>query len=231
MKCQWIAKWIATTQNPNLILFFNGWGMDQRIVSHLHADADTDVLMVYDYRDLSLADETIRDINAYQYIDVLAWSMGVWAYTTVQEQFANRIRRAIALNGTLRPIDDEYGIPETVYNATIQHFSEAGRTKFFQRMCGSAETVQWFGPHQPQRSLDEQREELIAIQRAARLRHPQTITPFTCALISRRDKIIPTQHQLEYWRGTVDYTLIDSPHCAFGRWNSWKEIFDHVTAD
>ena len=224
------SQWIIHAAHPNLILFFNGWGMDRHIVSHLDADADTDVLMVYDYGKLTFADGAWPGLSAYQRVDVLAWSMGVWAYATVHKQFAGQIRKAVALNGTPLPIDNEYGIPERVYAATVQQFSERSREKFFRRMCGTPETVRWFRSHQPQRTLEEQREELLAIKRAARQRQHST-PPFTCALIGRRDKIIPAQHQLNYWQGTLQYTMIDSPHCAFRRWAGWKEIFDDVATD
>lgn len=223
-------QWITHTHSPNLILFFNGWGMDQRIVSHLHTDAEHDVLMVYDYRDLTVTVDACPDLTMYREIDVLAWSMGVWAYARIQDQLHVPVRKAIALNGTPCPIDDVWGISAAVYNATVRHFDEIGRKKFFRRMCGSREGMRWFEPHQPQRSLEDQRQELLAIQHFA-TRQTASTAPFTCALIGRHDKIIPTQHQLNYWQGTVDYTIIDSPHCAFWRWNSWKEIFDNVTTD
>lgn len=223
-------EWIVNQQSADLVLFFNGWGMDRRIVSHLQADSD--VLMVYDYRDLTLPDSIGATLARYKAIDVLAWSMGVWAYAAVQDQFAGRVRRAVALNGTPRPIDNAYGIPAAVYDATVRQFSEPNRRKFFQRMCGTAENARWFAPHQPQRPLREQRDELAAIQQAA-ARHPDPASPavFTCALIGQRDKIIPARHQVNYWQGAVRYRVIDSPHCAFRRWNSWKEIFDDVTTD
>lgn len=223
-------QWIAHTHSPNLILFFNGLGMDQHVVSHLQTDADYDVLMVYDYRDLTF--QLQEDVSVYRHIDVLAWSMGVWAYTRARNQLKGHIRHAVALNGTPCPIHESYGIPEAVYGATVRQFNEVGRKKFFKRMCGSLETLQWFELCQPQRLLEEQREELLAIQRFAMQQSQNSILPlFTCALISRHDKIMPTQHQIRYWQGTVHYRVIDSPHCAFRQWESWKEIFDDVTTD
>ena len=39
--------------NNKLIIFFNGWGMDEIIVSHLDKE-DYDLLILYDYRDLDI---------------------------------------------------------------------------------------------------------------------------------------------------------------------------------
>jgi biotin synthesis protein BioG len=150
----------------------------------------------------------------------------------VRDQIDGHIRHAVALNGTPCPIDERYGIPKAVYEATVREFNETTRKKFFKRMCHSPETLRWFAPHQPQRPFEEQREELLAIQRFV-MQQPQNSLPplFTCALISRHDRIMPTQHQIRYWRGTVDYRVIDSPHCAFRQWENWKEIFDDVATD
>ena len=42
-------KWLNKKGNKNLIVFFNGWGMDKKVVEHLLFD-DYDVLTFYDYR-------------------------------------------------------------------------------------------------------------------------------------------------------------------------------------
>ena len=42
--------------------------------------------------------------------------------------------RCVALNGTTRPVDDEYGIPVKINELTEKGMNERGREKFFQRM-------------------------------------------------------------------------------------------------
>ena len=42
-------KWLNKQENKNLIVFFNGWGMDEKVVQHLKF-CDFDVLTFYDYR-------------------------------------------------------------------------------------------------------------------------------------------------------------------------------------
>ena len=65
-------NWFNKSNNKQLIIFFNGWGMDETIVSHLSAE-EYDVVILYDYNNLSL------DINfeEYQESHIVAWSMGV----------------------------------------------------------------------------------------------------------------------------------------------------------
>ena len=44
-------KWLNRRENKKIILFFNGWGMDENVVKHLDSE-DYDVLMFFDYKTL-----------------------------------------------------------------------------------------------------------------------------------------------------------------------------------
>ena len=46
-------KWLNRNNNQKLIVFFNGWGIDENIVKHLDCE-DYDVLMFYDYNTLDV---------------------------------------------------------------------------------------------------------------------------------------------------------------------------------
>ena len=46
-------KWLVKKNNKSLIIFFNGWGMDESVVRHLESGS-YDVLMFYDYNTLEL---------------------------------------------------------------------------------------------------------------------------------------------------------------------------------
>ena len=49
--------------------------------------------------------------------------------------------RCVALNGTTRPVDDEYGIPVKIYELTEKGMNERGREKFFLRMLDGADEM------------------------------------------------------------------------------------------
>lgn len=55
---------------------------------------------------------------------VFAWSFGVYAaaYWLRKENLSPTM--AVAINGTLSPIDDELGIPVGVFNGTLENLSE-----------------------------------------------------------------------------------------------------------
>lgn len=220
--------WIHQNKNPHLIIFFNGWGMDQYPVESLQRHPDDDILMFYDYRNLDMETSLLLRLHDYNDLSVIAWSMGVWAYAQLQDRFSDQIRCAVALNGTCQPIHEKHGIPPQVYQATLDHFSEKGRNKFFKRMCVSQEVFTRFQRYQPQRMLSEQQEELAAIQYFT-LTQPYPEPCYDYALIAREDRIIPTQHQCDFWNGNNPYTLIDAPHFPFFLWKSWRAILDHAT--
>ena len=105
--------WINKKNNKKLIVFFSGWGMDEKSVSHLDFSG-FDVLVFFDYRNLQTDENVWHDINAYSEIFLVGWSMGVM----ISSIFANKIckiTKKIAVAGTLKPIDDNYGIPVKIY--------------------------------------------------------------------------------------------------------------------
>ena len=68
------SLWLNKKNNKNIIVFFNGWGMNETIVSHIDYNKN-DVLMFCDYRNLDI--ETF-DFSQYENKFLVAWSMGVY---------------------------------------------------------------------------------------------------------------------------------------------------------
>ena len=60
-------KWLNRGENNKIILFFNGWGMDENVVKHLDCE-DYDVLMFYDYNTLEtdLFNKLFEQYELYQ---------------------------------------------------------------------------------------------------------------------------------------------------------------------
>ena len=65
------AYWQNKKNNDKLIVFFNGWAMDENAIRHLEC-GNFDVLIIYDYRDISSF-----DFESYKEKYLIAWSMGV----------------------------------------------------------------------------------------------------------------------------------------------------------
>ena len=198
-------KWLQNKQLNKLIIFFNGWGMDDFIVSNLDCE-DYDVIVFYDYNDLDID----IDLGHYEEKHVIAWSMGVMVATLFD--FGN-VMSATAICGTPKPIDDKYGIPERIYNLTIKGFSQNSVQTFMKRMFLDAPNTEKFS----NRTLDSQKTELIKLLEY----NSKAEFEYSRVIIADNDKIIPTKNQLNYW---LNPEMIRSGHCHFGLYKSWAEL-------
>ena len=122
-------KWLNKKENKNLIVFFNGWGMSEKAVSHLDFDG-YDVLTFFDYRSFEIEN---FDFSKYEKKVLIAWSMGVYVCNYFFDIFKN-FDKFIAINGTQKPIDDNFGIPTAIYNLTVYNFNDLSCAKFMKKI-------------------------------------------------------------------------------------------------
>jgi pimeloyl-[acyl-carrier protein] methyl ester esterase len=213
--------WLHKHDRQCLIVFCNGWGMDGYPFAPLRASA-YDVLMCYDYSELGLDEDISIVISYYKEAYLVGWSMGVWAGQHLFARSYGRFRKRMAVNGTLCPINDHYGIPFDVFSSTLEHFGETARLKFYRRMCRDRENLEGFLSNQPKRGLDDQRHELEILLRTADCL-PADASIYTDVVIAGRDSIIPTTNQRRFWEKKMVH-LIDGSHFPFYGWRSWDEV-------
>lgn len=199
-------KWLNKNNNSKLILFFNGWGMDECVVNHLKTD-DYDVLMFYDYNSIE-TDFNFKAINLYKTKHLVAWSMGVMIASLFEVDYTSKT----AINGTLNPINDKFGIPTRIYNLTLKGFSPKGAEKFMRNMFREECELPI-----PARSFENQKSELEA------LTHYQSNEDFKYnrIILSSEDKIIPTKNQIAFWGIEPN---IESGHSPFNHFTKWSEL-------
>ena len=199
-------KWLNKKNHSKIILFFNGWGMDESVVSHLKTE-DYDVLVFYDYNNLN-TDFDFVSLNTYTEKYLVAWSMGVMIATLFDIQYNFKT----AINGTLKPIDDKYGIPTKIYDLTLKGFSQKGAERFIKNMykedCKYPEIT---------REFDNQKSELQALTGY----NANLDFSYDRVIISSDDKIIPTKNQITFWRKEPN---LDSGHAPFNHFNSWGDL-------
>ena len=199
-------KWLNKKNNKNLIIFFNGWGMDESIVNHLEFE-NNDLLMFYDYNSLDTNfDFSLLEIYKNKYL--IAWSMGVMTATLFEIDYVSKT----AINGTLKPIDDKYGIPKRIYDLTLKGFSEKSAEIFIKNMFSEPVKLPII-----KRSTENQKSELEA------LTHYSSNFNFKYdrIILSSEDKIIPTKNQIAFW-GTEPN--IKSGHAPFNHFGKWSEL-------
>ena len=200
--------------SPTLELFFAGWGMDSRPFAWA-ADsphtADCDFAVCYDYTDIQLdkVNQANAQLHGYSKVRVRAWSLGVYAASLVLPDMGCAISTAVAINGTLWPVDDDLGIPHAVYDATAANLSAESLERFNRRMCGAHRAI--FESRRPLRSVDSLRAELLHIRECAADRSRPQFTGWTQAVLSSRDKIFPIANMRRAWPATPQLEL-DEPH-------------------
>ena len=197
-------NWLNKKENTNLIIFFNGWGMDDSVVRHLNPE-NYDVLTICDYNELS----PLPDISEYKEIHVIAWSMGVMIATL----YNCSQKSATAINGTLFPINAEYGINPRIYKLMEMNFNELSAKKFITNMFDEIPGNFVF----PKRSINNQKSELSALRKYKSNENYH----YTRIIVSNNDKIIPSKSQINYWKTPE---IINSGHCPFFEYTKWEEL-------
>lgn len=207
-------KWLKKENNKKLIVFFNGWGMNETPVQHLNSE-DFDILMLYDYRNVDF-DLKQFDFDKYDEKYLICWSMGVYSANLFKDELKD-FDKKIAINGTNKVIDDDFGIPKKIYKVTVKFLNADSLDKFIKNMFDG-------GKLNPNititRTLEELKDELISIQNI----ELNDELKFDKAIISSNDRIIPTKNQLNFWQNKAEYKLINSTHCPFDTLNSWRDI-------
>jgi biotin synthesis protein BioG len=212
------STWLHRHSRQALIVFCNGWGMDDRPFRHLEADR-CDVLMLWDYRQMTPAPDIAVLDGQYAEIYLVGWSMGVWAGQRMFSPVREHFQAAIAVNGTLCPIHDRFGIPEATITGTLRNFSEVSRGKLYQRMCRDRQGRLVFQENLPARSLDGQKEELQALMRTCDCR-PAEESLYSHVMVADKDAVMPTANQLQFWQA-ADPRVVCGGHFPFHLWPSW----------
>lgn len=209
-----VSKWINLRGNDCLIIFFNGWGMDENVLSQMN-HTGYDVLVFYNYSSFSFS---MPSIGSYKTIYLVAWSMGVYA----AEASGIVPDVAIAINGTSLPVDDVCGINRKTVLSTMDNWCELSRNKFNGRMMGGAALLQQAGMLLPNRSVEDQKSELSSIVGSA-----QEFVPsmrWDKAIVGQRDLIFLPSNQWNYWKDKTMVKEVDIPHWPFTYFVDWDSI-------
>lgn len=215
------------TPAPSLLIFCNGWAMTRAAIEDLTLPLGYDLLLVEDYRSQDFS----FDFSPYSHVDLVAWSMGVWAATLLhQHNKLPHLSRAIAIAGTPYPRHDDWGIPCAIFDATRDHLNEENRERFNRRMCGGKRLRHLFESLKT-RSTEELKTELSYVGAQPPFPIEQGQSPWTHAIIPVKDRIIPSCNQLAWWHNTgVEVaTLPQADHYPFCAFSHWEELLSPDT--
>ena len=192
------------------VVLFAGWGMDSRPFDGLAAEG-YDIVVVWDYTDMSNGADIARACLGYDEVCVVAWSFGVPAaarFLLSDEGRGLPVTLTVAVNGTPWPVDDCLGIPRAIFSGTLAGLSGATLLKFYRRMAGDSKRFEAFMERAPQRDIASLRVELEAIDRAGAMAGAR----WDVVYVAGDDRIIPSANQLRAWQGHPDVRII--PHGA-----------------
>ena len=209
--------------NSKLLLVFSGWAASPEVFRHLEPESDTDIWICYDYRGMEFEGEAL---SRYPEIRLIAWSLGVWVASVVFGKRQIPFTEAIAVGGTLYPVHDQWGIPETIFRGTLDNLTEEGMHRFNRRMCGKRDLLEAY-EQIPPRPLTDIREELDNLY--TEIKKTPSASPlfsgWTHTLIPSGDRIFPAANLRAFWQDRCPITEIEAPHYPFYLWKQWNEIW------
>jgi len=192
----------------NIIIFFNGWGMDEKILEKLENKINYEILNVsFPYKI-----DKIK-LNKYKRKIFIGWSFGVYYMC----KFLNKNKdisyeEVISINGTPEIIGKN-GIPEKVYNLTLKYMNEENLEKFYVNMDYKLITKS--------REIDE----LIYELQYLKDNYSPQENKVSKAIISINDKIIKSKNQNKYYESKgVEIKKVDGGHYIFSQLKSWEDI-------
>lgn len=184
---------VLKESHTRLILIFAGWGADQKIAAGISLPG-WDVAVVHDFTDMSF---DISFLDKYYTVYLFAWSLGVGAAARLLP--ADRVTAAFAINGTIRPVDSEIGIPEAIFEGTMAGLDVRNLKKFRMRMADSRETYAEMKPlltPEEECDIENLKTQLQQVETFCADNEPNPL-PWVRAFIGKNDRIFPPRQPTE----------------------------------
>ena len=206
------------------LVVFNGFSLDPLCFEHLGHET-LDLFICGNYSQLDLPQELLTLAGRYKRVSVVAYSLGVWVWSQVEEVLNLPPGGRIMVNGTCEPLHPRLGIPPRIFRLTLENFTLEGREQFYRNLSGSPEIHTRLEKCLPRRTWEDQRSELESLWYSISQYPSRRVTP-NLAIISTQDRIIPPGNQKSYWEPRSPVLTLDSGHFPFFHWDSWEEILD-----
>lgn len=215
--------WLNKNNNKNLIVFFAGWSFDNLPFAGIETN-DYDVLFVYDYNDLEVPCD-LKNFSQYESKTLITWSMGVFAAYEMRELFID-FDCKIAINGTVTPVDDMFGIPAKMFELTLKHAAKGLEGKFYQNVFSTADEFSRYLVSPVERTTENRVSELENLYDLIKNKKEQEYEKFyDFAIVSEVDKIIPSKNQIaSHKKNNVEVITLPYGHFPFYKFTNWDEI-------
>ena len=211
-----MEQFYQDNKSRDLILFFAGWGCDHNQFTNLHDNKD--VLILYDYQDLSMN----FDFSKYENIYVLAYSAGVFVASILADTLSN-VRQKVALCGNPYLFDETLGVSketiETFESITLGNYLDFRR----KYMVFSDEEYELYNKFESLRTIESCESEMRAIKKLYDERKGQINPAFDKAIVAENDLIFNLRAQKDFYKDKLK-VIKNAKHHIFFKFNAFEDI-------
>ncbi|MFI3322141.1 MAG: DUF452 family protein [Rikenellaceae bacterium] len=203
-----VIEWVKREENnTKLVIFFSGWSCEIAQFKDILCFDGSDTLFISDYREIT--DFRYSEYSKYSDVKVVAWSFGVFIASLIKMP-PNWLK--IAINGTLLPVNNLYGIPEKGFELTLKSIIKGGITKFNTRISRGVEHY-FKSTTKDNKSLFDELENLYIESK----RKESINKKWDVAVICTTDLIFPAENQRNFWQenGVKKIIEFNLPHYPF----------------
>ena len=212
-----MKKYFINKNSENLLIFFTGWGCDEYEFKHL--ESNSDVLLLYDYKDLNLD----FDFSKYKNVDLIAFSAGVFVASITNFDF--KINQKIAIDGNPYLFDEKLGLSpkmqDILYNITEENAEEFARDYLVKT------DEEWKSFHPSRRSLESCRKEFDCLKNLYRKNYKKIKNIYDFALMGDDDRIFNISAQREFYGERLNIVK-NARHNLFYRINKYEQILNFI---
>ena len=210
-----MKKYLIDKNSENLVIFFTGWGCDEYEFEHL--DANSDVLILYDYSDLKID----FDFSKYKTFDLIAFSAGVFVASIVDFDF--EINKKIAISGNPYLFDERLGLSKK--NQDILYNINEENADNFARNYLVKTDEEWEIFHHSKRTLDSCKREFDSLKELYFANKEYIKDVYNSAILGNEDPLFSVSAQKEFYGRRLK--IIDNArHNLFFKISKYEQIFE-----
>ena len=210
-----MKSYLINNNSDNLLIFFTGWGCDECEFEHLKSSCD--VLLLYDYNDLTLE----FDFSKYKNIDLMAFSAGVFVGAVMDFDF--KINKKIALSGNPYLFDEKLGlsceVQELLCGITEENADDFARNYLVKT------DEEWKIFHHSKRSLKSCRAEFDSLKELYNENQDKIKDIYDIAIFGIDDKIFSIPEQKNFYGNRIKLVK-NARHSLFFKIDSYEQIFE-----
>jgi len=207
-------SWLHRSGRKNLVVFFSGWSIEPSDMEFLNSE-NFDVIMLSNPDSEKMPE---IDTEKYEHTIAIAFSFGVY-FCGLMNVNANE---KYAFNGTLKPIDNNFGIRESIFQKTLEDLSSETLVMFRQNLFDDETSFLRFSKTLKNDDIETLKKELEFIHHCTKS-GDVCDCDFDKVFISKNDRIFPYKNQMRFWSDKKT-EIIESGHFPFFVFSSWDEI-------